>query len=147
MAAKTNLILTSVFIAMLAGGYTLTSVQIEKAYYCDTKDIVGFFDGKLPDGSPFYLKGVGSQWDGRDYKTLNESDKNRFRQSILRVIIVEQIDPKDTSSMYEVFSRLNTGGTALSPQEVRNASCHGPFNDMLKDINKNEKLIIKSKTF
>lgn len=102
------------------------------------RTVAGFFDGKLPDGSPFFLKGVSSQWDGKDYKTMNESDKNRLRQSILRVIIVEQIDPGDTSSMYEVFSRLNTGGTTLSPQEVRNASCHGPFNDMLKDINKNE---------
>jgi hypothetical protein len=100
------------------------------------RTVAGFFECKLPDGSPFYLRGVSSQWDGKDYKTLNESDKNRFKQSILRVIIVEQIEPGDTSSMYEVFSRLNTGGTALSPQEVRNSSCHGPFNDMLKDLNK-----------
>lgn len=100
------------------------------------RTVVGFFDSKLPDGSPFYLRGVSKQWNGKDYKALNESDKNRFRQSILRVIIVEQIEPGDTSSMYEVFSRLNTGGTALSPQEVRNSSCHGPFNDMLKDLNK-----------
>jgi len=99
------------------------------------RTIAGFFEGKLPDGSPFYLKGVSSQWEGKNYNTLNESDRNRFRQAILRVIIVEQIDPSDTSSMYEVFSRLNTGGTALSAQEVRNASCHGPFNDMLRDLN------------
>jgi hypothetical protein len=99
------------------------------------KTVAGFFNGRLPDGSPFYLRGVSKQWEGKNYNTLNESDKNRLRQSILRVIIVEQVDPLDTSSMYEVFSRLNTGGTALSPQEVRNASCHGPFNDMLKDLN------------
>lgn len=99
------------------------------------RTVTGFFECKLPDGSPFYLRGVSKQWKGKDYKALNESDKNRFRQSILRVIIVEQIDPGDTSSMYEVFSRLNTGGTVLSPQEVRNSSCHGPFNDMLKDLN------------
>jgi uncharacterized protein with ParB-like and HNH nuclease domain len=99
------------------------------------KTVAGFFGCKLPDNSPFYLKGVSKQWEGKNYDMLNDSDKNRFRQSILRVIIVEQIDPKDTSSMYEVFSRLNTGGTALSTQEVRNASCHGPFNDMLKDLN------------
>ena len=102
------------------------------------RTIAGFFECKLPDGSPFYLKGVSKQWDGRNYNTLNESDKNRFRQAILRVIIVEQVEPGDTTSMYEVFSRLNTGGTALSPQEVRNASCHGPFNDMLKDLNKDD---------
>lgn len=102
------------------------------------RTVAGFFECKLPDGSHFYLRGVSKQWNGKDYKTLNESERNRFKQSILRVIIVEQIEPGDTSSMYEVFSRLNTGGTALSPQEVRNSSCHGPFNDMLKDINKYE---------
>jgi hypothetical protein len=102
------------------------------------KTVAGFFKHELPDGSPFYLKGVSKQWEGKNYDTLNESDRNRFKQSILRVIIVEQIEPGDTTSMYEVFSRLNTGGTALSPQEVRNASCHGPFNDMLKDLNKND---------
>jgi hypothetical protein len=102
------------------------------------RTIAGFFEGKLPDDSPFYLKGVSNQWEGKNYTMLNDSDKNRFRQSILRVIIVEQIDPMDTSSMYEVFSRLNTGGTALSAQEVRNASCHGPFNDMLRDLNELE---------
>ncbi len=99
------------------------------------RTVAAFFECKLPDGSRFYLRGVSNQWNGKDYQSLNESDRNRFKQSILRVIIVEQIDPGDTSSMYEVFSRLNTGGTALSPQEVRNSSCHGPFNDMLKDLN------------
>ncbi|MFH1031189.1 MAG: DUF262 domain-containing protein, partial [Chloroflexota bacterium] len=102
------------------------------------RTIAGFFSKKLPDGTPFFLKGVSPQWEGRNYDTLNEGDRNRFKNSILRVIIVEQIEPGDTSSMYEVFSRLNTGGTALSPQEVRNASCHGPFNDLLKDINRHE---------
>ena len=100
------------------------------------RTIVGFFAKSLPDGTTFFLKGVSPQWEGRNYDTLNESDRNRFKNSILRVIIVEQIDPGDTSSMYEVFSRLNTGGTALSPQEVRNASCHSPFNDLLKEMNK-----------
>ncbi|MDO8531828.1 MAG: DUF262 domain-containing protein [Dehalococcoidia bacterium] len=100
------------------------------------RTVAGFFKGELPDKSPFYLKGVSKQWEDKNYEKLNESDKSRFRNSILRVIVVEQIDPQDTSSMYEVFSRLNTGGTALSPQEVRNAACHSPFNDLLKDLNK-----------
>lgn len=100
------------------------------------RTVAGFFAKLLPDGTPFFLKGVSQQWEGRNYDTLNESDRNRLKNSVLRVIIVEQIDPNDTSSMYEVFSRLNTGGTALSPQEVRNSSCHGPFNDLLKDLNK-----------
>lgn len=103
------------------------------------KTIWGFFEGVLPDGSPFYLQGVDAQWDGLTYEKLKESDKMRFRDSILRVVIVEQVDPNDITSIYHIFERLNTGGTRLAQQEVRNCSYHGTFNDMLFEINKYEK--------
>ena len=99
------------------------------------RTIVGFMDGRLPDGSPFRLRGVSDVCEGKFYSTLREGDAAGFRNSVLRVIVVEQIDPNDVSSMYEIFARLNTGGTALSVQEVRNASYHGPFNDMVKGLN------------
>jgi hypothetical protein len=99
------------------------------------RTIIGFIDGKLPDGSQFKLRGVTEKWEGKYYSTLKENDASNFRSSVLRVLIVEQIDPQDVSSIYEIFARLNTGGTALSAQEVRNASYHGLFNDMLKQIN------------
>ena len=99
------------------------------------RTIWGFFDGVLPDGSPFYLRGVSPQWAGLCYKDLNEVDKIRFRDSILRTVIVEQIDPQDTTSIYHIFERLNTGGTGLSAQEVRNCSYHGMFNDMVFELN------------
>lgn len=102
------------------------------------RTIWGFFDGVLPDGSPFYLRNVDPQWNGKKYEDLIETDKIRFRDSILRVIIVEQINPEDTTSIYHIFERLNTGGTSLTPQEVRNSSYHGPFNDMLFDLNEYE---------
>ena len=37
--------------------------------------------------------------------------------------------------MYQVFERLNTGGTHLNPQEVRNSAAHGPFNDLMLELN------------
>lgn len=100
------------------------------------RTIWGFFEGKLPDGSPFYLRGVDPQWEGKFYNTLKETDRIRFRDSTLRVVIVEQIDPKDKTSIYHIFERLNTGGTGLTPQEVRNSSYHGPFNDLIIELNK-----------
>ena len=99
------------------------------------RTIWGFFDGVLPDGSPFYLRGVSPQWAGLYYKDLNEVDKIRFRDSILRTVIVEQINPQDTTSIYHIFERLNTGGTWLTAQEVRNCSYHGVFNDMVFELN------------
>jgi hypothetical protein len=99
------------------------------------RTIWGFFEGKLPDGSPFYLRSVDPQWEGQFYDTLNETDRIRFRDSTLRVVIVEQLDPKDKTSIYHIFERLNTGGTGLTPQEVRNSTYHGPFNDLIIELN------------
>jgi len=99
------------------------------------RTVHGFFSGKLPDGTDFFLKGVSPQWEGKRYDMLDEPDRIRFRDSILRVVIVEQLDPKDTTSIYHIFERLNTGGTALSAQEVRNCVYHGPFNDLIVELN------------
>ena len=100
------------------------------------RTICGFFEGKLPDGGGFYLRGVSPQWEGKYYTNLDETDSIRFRDAVLRVIIVEQQDPKDDTSIYHIFERLNTGGTQLKAQEVRNCVYHGPFNDFLRELNK-----------
>ncbi len=99
------------------------------------KSIFSFFDGELPDGRPFYLTDVNERWAGKTYEDLGEADRRRLRDSVLRSIFVEQIDPKDRTSIYHVFKRLNTGGTSLTPQEVRNCVYHGPFNDLLVKLN------------
>ena len=101
------------------------------------KTIWGFFNGKLPDGGDFYLKGVGPQWEGKYYNTLNETERRRLDGSVLRTVIVEQLDPKDNTSIYHIFERLNTGGTGLTPQEVRNCTYHGPFNELMMRLNEN----------
>jgi len=100
------------------------------------RTVCGFFDGKLPDGSDFYLIGVTPKWEGMFYKDLKETDARRLRDAVLRAVIVEQQDPKDDTSIYHIFERLNTGGTGLTPQEVRNCVYHGPFNDFLRSLNK-----------
>jgi hypothetical protein len=100
------------------------------------RTIWGFFIGELPDGKEFYLRGVSPQWEGKTYETLNEEERVRFRDSVLREIIVEQLDPRDKTSIYHIFERLNTGGTALTPQEIRNSTYHGPFNNIIIELNK-----------
>jgi hypothetical protein len=105
------------------------------------RSVVGFIEGYFPDnrpgpGRPFYLRGVSRRWEGKSYNQLVEVDARRLRTSILRAILVEQVDPDDLTSVYHVFERLNTGGTALSPQEVRNCVYHGPFNDFALQVNR-----------
>ena len=51
-----------------------------------------------------------------------------IRPYVRVVTLLKQSDPE---LKYEVFERLNTGGEALFPQEIRNAAFRGPFNDLL----------------
>ena len=100
------------------------------------RTIFGFIEGTLPDVSDFSLRDVDQRWAGKRYTDLAESDRIRFRDAVLRAVVIEQTDPNDNSSMYHVFERLNTGGTHLNPQEVRNSAAHGPFNDLMIELNR-----------
>ena len=103
------------------------------------RSIFGYFEGKMPDtNQKFSLRGVKSQWDGLLFEDISGADQIRLKDSVLRAIIVEQIDPKDETSMFHIFQRLNTGGTSLKPQEIRNALYQGPFNELLDKLNKFE---------
>jgi hypothetical protein len=98
-----------------------------------------FRDEKFPiTEDTFRLKGVHEKWDGKKYTELPPADRKRFDDSILRATIVQQVKPeKDNTSIYHIFQRLNTGGTILQNQEIRNSIYHGKFNDLLGQLNRN----------
>ncbi len=102
------------------------------------RSVFGFFEGKMPTSErPFRLTGVDERWVGKGYSDLEHWEQRILLTSILRVVNIEQREPRnDSSSIYQIFERLNTGGTALTPQEIRNSSYHGPFNNMLLEVNK-----------
>jgi len=96
-----------------------------------------FYEGILNDRK-FVLRGVDEAFDGKTYQTLDEEDRRRLDDSILHATVVRQEEPEeDQTSIYLVFERLNSGGTPLSSQEIRASIYHGPFNDLLRDLNKN----------
>ena len=98
----------------------------------------GFLKGKLPNSERvFRLTGVDERWEGKLYDDLDQSVKTTLLTSVLRVVNIVQEDSKHyRSSLFQIFERLNSGGTILTPQEIRNSSYSGPFNDMLKEINR-----------
>ncbi len=100
------------------------------------RSVFSFFKGEWPGTrAPFRLREVQYQWEGRLFSDLKPVDQQRLKDAVLRATIVEQIDPKDNSSIFHIFERLNTGGTSLKPQEVRNCIYNGQFNDLLQELN------------
>lgn len=109
------------------------------------KTVFYFFDGTFGESTQdkktiFRLKGLSesSPYHNKTFEDLSEKDQRRLKNSVLRSFIIQQLDPADDTSVYHVFERLNTGGTALSNQEVRNCVYRGPFNDLLRDLNTHE---------
>lgn len=86
----------------------------------------------LDEKSPFSNKTY------EDIKSTNPAAHRRLNDAVLRSFVIKQLDPKDDTSIYYIFERLNTGGTLLHSQEIRNAIYYGPFNEMLRRVNKAE---------
>ncbi len=99
----------------------------------------GFFgeEGKKASRTVFRLKGLSddSPFAGKAFVDLSEPSQRKLKNSVLRAFVIRQLDPHDDTSIFHVFERLNTGGTLLHNQEVRNAISSGPFNDLLHELN------------
>jgi hypothetical protein len=83
----------------------------------------------LDDKSPFANKNY------NDLLETNEAFARKLKNTVLRAYVIKQLDPHDDTSIYHIFERLNTGGTFLKGQEIRNCIYHGPFNDLLHTLN------------
>jgi Protein of unknown function DUF262 len=95
-----------------------------------------FFYAGIFQGREFKLVDVQAQFEGSTYKTLEEGDRLRLDDSIIHATVVKQDEPSgDQSSIYQIFERLNTGGMQLQPQEIRACIFHGPFNELLHELN------------
>jgi hypothetical protein len=72
------------------------------------------------------------------FKELSESDQRKLRNTVLRAINIRQLSPiGENTSVYYIFERLNTGGTPLRPQEIRNVVFRGELTSVLKELNLN----------
>lgn len=56
--------------------------------------------------------------ENEDPNSLTDAQKRYFKRSRLNFVIIQK--ESDDGSKFELFQRLNTGGSSLEPQEVRN---------------------------
>lgn len=87
---------------------------------------------KQEDGTPHPLN-------NKKYSTLEAGQRSALDLMPIRCMAIRQNKPEDTGSIYEIFSRLNTGGLNLSSQEIRGCLYSSSFYDMLYSLNGNEK--------
>lgn len=101
----------------------------------------GYFGEETYQGKKtvFRLTGLSkeSPYVGKRFEDLTEQDQRKLKNSVLRVINVKQLGPKnDDTSAYHIFERLNTGGTPLTEQEIRHCVYHGKLVDLLSGLNR-----------
>jgi hypothetical protein len=95
-----------------------------------------------------YLPGLkGIQWENPadERKSLAKELQLVIKRSKLAASIV--LKESDANAKYDLFQRLNTGGSELSPQEVRNClllMISKPFFEWLKELPKFEPFVIST---
>ncbi|WP_431781221.1 DUF262 domain-containing protein [Streptomyces chumphonensis] len=91
-----------------------------------TPDVVGM--------APLTLRGLDylTDFHGKGYADLSGRLKVRLRETQLVVHIIQHGTPEAVK--YNVFSRINTGGLPLKPQEMRHALVPGPVRAYLADL-------------
>lgn len=72
------------------------------------------------------------------YKDLEKEIQRKLKSSAIKAICLQK---ESKELKYEIFARLNQGAVSLKEQELRNCIYRGPFNEMLEDIAKNNKML------
>jgi hypothetical protein len=104
------------------------------------KTLEQFYDGHFHNGQPFRLQTVADSFEGLTYDSLSEEDRRQLDNTFIHAIVVKY-DPdsdQEAEAVYQLFERLNTGGTNLYPQEIRVALYPGAFVDFVRDLNGND---------
>lgn len=82
---------------------------------------------------------LNERWRNKAFEELSKEDQRKLRLSTIHAIIFEQKLPKnDDTSMFQIFSRINTSGRSLNAQEIRNCICQGELNALLFELNRNQ---------
>ncbi|MGW7094389.1 DUF262 domain-containing protein [Streptomyces sp. NPDC054874] len=96
--------------------------------------IARFMEPGLTKLEPLALRGMDYLWrlDGSTYQDLAGRLRIRLRETQLTAHIMQQGTPEKVK--YNVFTRINTGGMPLTPQELRHALVGGKVRTFLADL-------------
>jgi hypothetical protein len=96
-----------------------------------------FYDG-IHAKKEFSLRNVSEQFKGLTYKSLGDALQFRLDDSYLHATIVTTDGSIEMNeAIYQIFERLNSGGTQLTAHEIRVALSAGPIIELLERLNSN----------
>ena len=88
------------------------------------------------ESEQYSLKGDHEYFYNKSYNNLEPKFRRKLDNSILHATIFEQRSPENNcNSIYEIFGRINTGGTLLHSQEVRSCLYYGKLSCWLRKFN------------
>ncbi len=97
-----------------------------------TSTLVAFLNNE------FFLKDLKAlhQFNGKFFKDLDSSQQSRIEDKKINIYILQSNTP--LAVVYELFDRINTGGTPLNRQEVRHCIFKGKSTELLKELAKTD---------
>lgn len=132
------------FIESLLLGYPIPGImlveQADKRYLVldgqqRLKTLAAFRKG-LHAGVQFSLVNVADEFKGLTYENLTNTQRRTLDNTFITATIVRSDgSPNSLESVYQVFERLNSGGTQLTPHEIRIALYPGLFVRLLAELN------------
>lgn len=75
--------------------------------------------------------------EGASFNTLHRKFQRRILETQITVFAIQPGTPPDVK--FNIFKRVNTGGSPLTGQEIRHAMYQGPATDLLRDISDNSR--------
>ncbi|MFI6781967.1 DUF262 domain-containing protein [Micromonospora sp. NPDC050276] len=132
------------FIESLLLGYPIPGImlvqQADKRYLVldgqqRLRTLTHFYSG-IYQGKEFALQNVADEFKDLTYRTLNPEQKRQLDNTFIQATIVRtDSTPQSLEAVYQVFERLNSGGTQLTPHEIRIALYPGRLVDFLSELN------------
>ncbi|MCT1394389.1 MULTISPECIES: DUF262 domain-containing protein [Microbacterium] len=92
--------------------------------------LAGFYADK------FRLSNVENEFEGLTYSGLSDEQRRSLDDTFIQAVIIRAPGSVDEyESVYQIFERLNSGGTNLQPHEIRVALYGGQLVDAIRELN------------
>lgn len=97
-----------------------------------------FYEGRIDEETVFRLEYVKTDFRELSYDRLSPELRRTLDNTFIHATVVKSAGPQADTAIYQIFERLNTGGTNLGAHEIRVALYNGEFVRFIRDLNHNE---------